>query len=129
MAKFAELVIGEVRRIHQRVKNSFALSCAPSSGTEYVVSVVFWTCFRALLESRPGRQPLFQHAGRLVEVQLPRIPLPGTWVNKLALGRSWRLSDRARDRDHSNPESPWATLSLWNPGRRSEASESVEARR
>jgi len=54
---------------------------------------------------------------------------PRTWVNKLALGRSGRLSNRARDRDHSDPLSPWATLSPWSPGRRSEASESVEARR
>jgi hypothetical protein len=29
---------------------------------------------------------------------------------KLAHGRSGRLSARARDRDHSNPESPSATL-------------------
>jgi site-specific DNA recombinase len=29
---------------------------------ERTVFVVFWTCFRALLESRPGRQPLFQQA-------------------------------------------------------------------
>ena len=63
------------------------------------------------------------------EVQLRRISLPRTRVDELALRRSWRLSDRARDRDHSNPESPLATLSPWNPGRRSEASESVEARR
>jgi len=52
-----------------RLKNSFALSCAPGSGTEYVVFVVFWTCSRALLESRPGRQPLFQQAGVFSEVR------------------------------------------------------------
>jgi hypothetical protein len=43
------------------------------------------------------------------------------------LGGSWRLSARTRDRDHSNTGSPSATLTPWNPGRRSEASESVEA--
>jgi hypothetical protein len=46
-------------------KNSFALSCAPGSGTEYVVFVVFWTCLPALMDRRPGRQPLFQHAGSI----------------------------------------------------------------
>ena len=60
------------------------------------------------------------------EVQLRRIYLLGNSVNKVALGRSWRLSARARDRDHSNPGSPSATLSPWNPGTRSEASEPVE---
>jgi len=34
-------------------------------GPNYVVFVVFWTCFRALLESQPGRQPLFQQAVQL----------------------------------------------------------------
>jgi len=33
------------------LKNSFVLSCAPGSGAEYVVFVVFWPSFRALLES------------------------------------------------------------------------------
>src|SRR5215211_438357 len=55
--------------------------------------------------------------------------LLGNSVSKPALGRSWRLSARARDRDHSNPGSPWATLSSWNPGTRSEASEPVGAQR
>ena len=64
---------------------------------------------------------------RQSEVQLRRISLPRTSVNKPTLGRSWRLSARARHRDHSNPRSPWATLLSWNPGTRSEASEPVEA--
>jgi hypothetical protein len=60
------------------LKNSFALSCAPGSGAEYVVFVVFWTCFRALLESPPGRQPLFQQAGVSLQHQLrPFVAAPG----------------------------------------------------
>jgi hypothetical protein len=50
--------------------------------------------------------------------ELPRILILSSSVNKGVLGRSWRLSARARDRDHSNPESPSTTLSPWDPGRR-----------
>jgi hypothetical protein len=57
-----------------------------------------------------------------------RIPLLGNSMNTPALGRSWRLSAHVRDRDHSYPGSPSATLSSWNPGRRAEASEPLEAR-
>jgi hypothetical protein len=42
------------------LKNPFALSCAPGSGIEYAAFVVHWPCFRALLDHRPVRQPLFQ---------------------------------------------------------------------
>src|SRR5215211_4489403 len=59
------------------LKNSFALSCAPGSGAEYAVFVVFWACFRALLESRPGRQLLSQHAGTFL------VPIPELWKSTL----------------------------------------------
>ena len=58
-----------------------------------------------------------------------RMHLPRASVNKPAHGRSERLSVQARDRDHSHPGSPSTTLSPWNPGKRSEASEPIEARR
>ena len=44
------------------LKNSFALYSALGSGAENVVFVVFWPCFGPLLDRRPGRQRLFQHA-------------------------------------------------------------------
>src|SRR5215203_418373 len=44
------------------LKNSFALSPAPGSGAEYAVFVAFWPCFR-ILDRRPDRRLLFQHAG------------------------------------------------------------------
>ena len=50
------------------LKNSFALSSAPGSGAENAVIVVFWPCFRALLDRRPGRQRLFQHAETIIEL-------------------------------------------------------------
>ena len=57
-------LVGSLRlpKLASLLKNSFTLSSAPGSWAKYAVYVVFWPCFRALLESRPGRQPLFQQA-------------------------------------------------------------------
>jgi hypothetical protein len=44
------------------LKNSFALISAPGSKAENGVFVVFWPCFGALSDRRPGRHRLFQHA-------------------------------------------------------------------
>ena len=44
------------------LKNSLALSSAPGSWAEYAVLVVFRPRFRALLDRRPDRRPLFQQA-------------------------------------------------------------------
>src|SRR5918994_641738 len=44
------------------LKNPFAPPSAPSSGAKYSVLVVFSPCFRALLDRRPSRHLLFQHA-------------------------------------------------------------------
>jgi hypothetical protein len=50
------------------LKNSFVLSSASEAGAENAVFVVFWSCFRALLDRRPGQHRLFQHAGEFSEV-------------------------------------------------------------
>ena len=50
------------------LKNSLALSSAPRPAAKYDVSVVFWPYFRALLETRSDRQPLFQQAETFYDV-------------------------------------------------------------
>src|SRR5829696_1951516 len=44
------------------LKNSFALISAPGSKAENGEVVVFWPCFGALWDRRPGRHRLFQQA-------------------------------------------------------------------
>jgi hypothetical protein len=51
------------------LKNSITLTSVPGSKTEHAVFVVFWPCFRALLDHRPGRQLLFQQADSFYEVR------------------------------------------------------------
>ena len=51
------------------LKNSLALYSASASGAKYAVFVLFRPRFRALLDHRPGRQPLFRQAGVFSEVR------------------------------------------------------------
>ena len=54
--------------VHQPVeKLPCALFC-PRPAAKYDVSVVFWPYFRALLETRSDRQPLFQQAETFYDV-------------------------------------------------------------
>jgi hypothetical protein len=47
------------------LKNSFVLISAPGSKAENGEFVVFWPCFGALSDRRPGRHRLFQQAVEL----------------------------------------------------------------
>ena len=51
------------------LKNSLAPCRASGSEAECAIFVGFWPCFRALLDRRPGRQLLFQQAGKFSEVR------------------------------------------------------------
>jgi hypothetical protein len=83
------------------LKNSFALSCAPGSGAEHVVFVVFWTCFRALLESRPGRQPLFQQAEVFSEVLVDVLSCNIALVLPKKIGMRWTRRTKHSGGSHS----------------------------
>jgi hypothetical protein len=52
------------------LKNPFAPSSAPGAEAKYGAFVVFSPRFRALLDRRLGRGPLFQQAGAFCEVRI-----------------------------------------------------------
>jgi hypothetical protein len=82
------------------LKNPFAPSSTPGSGTEYGVFVVFQPCFRALLDHRPGRRLLFQQAGWFKRLIRPTAPMST---------RSSRLDGKeGSERDLTDPQSTLA---------------------